>query len=429
MTYRSGVCSFPCLLLASAGFLGLAGSAEAGDAGESREGKPAKGEPRELDFAIRLLTVDANEGIAAGDIDRDGRTDLVAGRHWYRGGDWAPRPLRQIDDWNGYVQSNGDYLFDVNDDGWLDVIAGSFLPTTVHWYENPGAEALRLGHQWREHLLVDTGASANEGQLFEDLDGDGRPEWIVNSWQNDVPMAVWRLEEKQPAGAGDSPQKDGAAEEGAANDGGARYRMRRHQLGPKGNGHGVAVGDLSGDGRPDVLVGQGWYEQPASEPWGQPWTFHADWQLHSSLPMIVTDLDADGDNDLILGNGHDYGLFWWEHVDRDEQGKIAWKKHLIDRSYSQPHTLHWTDLDGDGQEELITGKRYFAHNGGDPGGREMPCLFVYHWDPSAKTFTRQTIDQGRVGTGLQIVAEDLNGDGRTDLAVPGKSGTYLLLAR
>lgn len=412
MSYRR-IAPFFCCCFATVSLLGPSDSAEGGDGDQ-----PA--------FEIRLLSVDANEGIAAGDIDKDGHPDLIAGRNWYRGGDWAPRPLRQIDDWNGYVQSNGDYLFDVNDDGWLDVIAGSFIPTTVHWYENPGAEALRLGQQWPEHLLVDTGASANEGQLFEDLDGDGRPEWVVNSWKNDVPMAVWRLEKKQPAdgsgkqGSSPNPPKDSG--------GGARYEMRRHQLGPKGNGHGLAVGDLSGDGRPDVLVGQGWYEQPESDPWEQPWTFHADWDLHSSLPMVVTDLDADGDNDLILGNGHDYGLFWWEHRSRDEQGKIAWEKHLIDRSFSQPHTLHWVDLDGDRQEELITGKRYFAHNGNDPGGREMPCLFAYQWDPATAEFTRQTIDQGRVGTGLQIVAEDLNGDGKVDLAVPGKSGTYLLLA-
>ena len=95
----------------------------------------------------------------------------------------APRPLRNIEDWNGYVQSNGDYLFDMNGDGRLDVIAGSFIPTEVYWYENPGEEALRLGKQWTQHLLADTGNTSNEGQLMQDVDGDGRPEWLVNSWK------------------------------------------------------------------------------------------------------------------------------------------------------------------------------------------------------------------------------------------------------
>jgi hypothetical protein len=361
-------------------------------------------------FRAQMLTLDGNEGITTGDVDGDGQLDIVAGRNWYRGGQWTPRPLRTIEDWNGYVQSNGDYLWDVNGDGQLDVIAGSFIPSEVYWYQNPGSEALRLGKMWSKHLLVDTEMSQNEGQLMHDIDADGRPEWVVNSWQGDVPMVVWRLVDCEPS------------------DSGARVKMVPHRLGDKGNGHGLAIGDINADGRSDVLVGQGWYEQPASDPWNGPWRFHRDWDLHASVPMIVTDLDGDGDGDLILGNGHDYGLFWWQNDGAGDDGKIAWTQHEIDRSFSQPHTLAWRDVDNDGQAELITGKRYYAHNGNDPGGNEMPCLYYYDWNQDTKAFTRQTIDEGHVGCGLQIATDDLNGDGKTDIAVAGKSGTYVLFA-
>jgi len=365
-----------------------------------------------LSFRAQMLALDGNEGVAVGDVDGDGKPDVVAGRNWYRGGEWTPRPLRTIEDWNGYVQSNGDYLMDVNADGRLDVIAGSFIPSKVHWYENPGAEALRLGKMWPQHLLVDTQVSKNEGQLMQDIDGDGRPEWIVNSWAADVPMVIWRIIDKKPKSVGD-----------------AAVQMVPHRLGEKGNGHGMAIGDINADGRADVLVGQGWYEQPAGDPWSGPWKFHPDWDLHASVPMIVTDLDGDGDGDLILGNGHDFGLFWWQNDGRNDAGKIGWTQHEIDRRYSQPHTLAWRDIDGDGEKELITGKRYFAHNGGDPGGKEMPCLYYYDWDKKLKSFTRHTIDEGHVGCGLQIATADLNGDKKIDIAVAGKSGTYLLFAQ
>ncbi|OYP31095.1 FG-GAP repeat domain-containing protein [Rhodopirellula sp. MGV] len=368
-----------------------------------------------ISFQIRMLALDANEGIAAGDIDGDGKKDLVAGRAWFKGGDWAARPLRNIEDWNGYVQSNGDYLFDLDKDGDLDVFAGSFIPSEVHWYENPGNDGLRLGKQWKQHLLLDTKRSQNEGQLLSDIDGDGSPEWIVNSWAKDCPAYIYRLVEKPDSDVSDSNP--------------ARFELVGHALGQSGNGHGVAVGDLNNDGKVDLMVGQGWYEQPASDPWSQPWTFHSDWDLHSSLPMIIADLDKDGDSDVIIGNGHNYGLYWWEQVGSDsETGKIEFVDHMIDDSYSQPHTLAWADLDGDGDDELITGKRYYAHNSHDPGGNEPPCLYYYRWDPKTKTFTRHTIDEGHVGCGLQIVVEDLNGDSKVDLAVAGKSGTYLLLA-
>lgn len=377
-----------------------------------------RGQESSVKFDVRGLAVDANEGIAAADVDQDGKMDLVAGRFWYQNGDWRARPLRSIEDWNGYVQSNGDYVFDVNGDDLPDVIAGSFLPTEIHWYENPGERGLRLGQLWQQHLLLDSQQTQNEGGLLEDLDGDGRPELIVNRWKKDTPMLIQRLVEKKVESQKKTP-KAGASKP-------AKYEMKTATLGESGNGHGLAVGDLNGDGKKDVLVGQGWYEQPDSDPWGQSWKFHKAWELHASLPMLVVDVDSDGKSDLIFGNGHDFGLFWWKNQGVDEDGQIKWEENEIDKQYSQPHSLAWADLNGDGKPELITGKRYYAHNGRDPGGEEMPCMYYYAWNSENSKFERHVIEEGHVGTGLQIVVEDFDQDGDADIAVAGKSGTYLL---
>jgi hypothetical protein len=360
-----------------------------------------------IKWKIEQLTLDANEGCAIGDMNGDGKPDVVAGRNWYPAPDFKPRPLRTIEDWNGYVQSNGDFLMDVNNDGRMDVVAGSFVPTEVAWFENPGDEGLRLGQTWKRHLFVDTKATENEAQLMEDIDSDGVPEWVVNSWNKKNPMVVWRFVKTEP-----NPESK------------AVYKLEQATIGTAGNQHGMGVGDINNDGRRDVLIGSGWYEHPSENPWGKPWQFHADWDIQGSIPMLVRDVDQDGKNDVLVGAGHDYGLYWWRQLDSKGADGLQFDKRVIDKAFSQPHALALADFDGDGKEELVSGKRYFAHNGGDPGGKDMPEIHVYQYVQGE--FKRSTIEQGHVGVGLQIATGDLNGDKRMDIAVAGKSGTFIL---
>jgi len=370
-----------------------------------------------LKWEIRVLTIDSNEGIDLADFNQDGLIDVAAGRNWYAAPDFTPRPVRTIEDWSGYVLSNGDHAIDLNADGWPDLISGSFNLPEVYWYENPRQPSLNQGKMWNKHLLMDTGASENEGQLLKDVDGDGIPEWIVSSWNAETPLLVWRFRQ-WPVVTTQGPDSDASATHQGA--------MERIVIGEELNGHGLGLGDLNGDGRDDILFESGWYEAPSSDPFHRPWKLHADWKVHASLPILVRDLTRDGRADLVIGRAHDYGLYWWEQEPPSPEGKLNWTEHLIDDSFSQPHSLHWADLDGDGDDELITGKRVYAHNGNDPGGEEPPCIYYFKWREDMRRFDKYVIDEGRVGGGLQIRTADLNNDQRLDIAVAGKSGTYLL---
>jgi hypothetical protein len=374
-------------------------------------------------FDVQLLCVDANEGCDVADLDGDGKLDVAAGRNWYRNPDWAGRPLRAIADWNGYVESNGEHCYDVNGDGRPDVVSMSFLPAQVHWYENPGEKGLKLGLMWQQHLLVDTGYSQNEAAFLHDINGDGVPEWIANSWNKTNPLIVWSLgaetrEVQVPRGK----QTVTESREVPA--------LVRNTIGESGNGHGMAFGDLNNDGREDIVVATGWYERPEGDPLTDVWTWHPLWEdLHSSCPMLIRDFDGDGKSDLMWGRGHDYGLYCWYGRGPDADGKLQFDETEIDSSYSQVHALHFADLDGDGRDEIISGKRYRAHNDGDPGGLDPPLICYYVWTPGARTFTRHTINEGSVGTGLQIRTADLDGDGDLEIVVAGKEGTHILWNR
>ena len=89
--------------------------------------------------------------------------------------------------------------------------------------------------------------------------------------------------------------------------------------------------------------------------------------------------------------------------------------------------MKWIDIDGDGKEELITGKRYRAHNDNDPGANDPVGIYYFKWN--GETFSKQIISYGEYGegkgTGLYFSTADLKSSGRKDIIVAGKDGLFI----
>ena len=361
-----------------------------------------------LRFDVQLLHKDNIESCAVGDLDNDGDLDIVAGERYYLNPDWDPIKFRSIEPFGkDYMQDNGDYMHDVDGDGDLDVIAGQFTLSSVLWFENPGKEGLITEDAWQKHELMETGYKHNEMIFFRDMDGDEIPEYVANSWNSKNPMVIWKFKGKK-----------------------ASKGMSKHVVSESGNGHGQGFGDINGDGHEDIIFMQGWYERPAKNAFGQPWKWRKDFTLpHASCPILVKDLNGDGRNDLIWGDGHNYGLYWHEQMEPRKDGTTVWKHHLIDKKISQLHAITWDDLNKDGQPEIITGKRYYAHSGKDRGAEDEIVIASFQprlSDDGKVSFKKEVLHTGLAGTGLYIHTPDLDGDGWKEIVVPGKSGTHIL---
>lgn len=348
------------------------------------------------------------------DVNRDGRLDIVCGGWWYEApgpggsGAWEKHFVREVEMIRGRYDGYSHLPYDVNGDGWTDVINVNYRSQSMFWVQHPGEE-LASGEPWEKHTIAIPG-SMETGRLV-DVDGDGRLDILPNG----VKFASWWELTKV-----------------AGDDGIARRRWVRHDLPGEVAGHGVGFGDVNGDGRGDVVGPRGWLEAPEDPRRGE-WTWHAEFDLgpDASIPILVADVDGDGDNDLICGRGHNYGVFCMEQIvvtESKEAGPArSWRRHWVDETWSQAHALLWADVNNDGREDLITGKRYMAHDGKDPGAYDPLVIYWYERGETAGSWTRHTIASGeRVGFGLDPKAVDLDADGDLDLVVSGRSGLYWL---
>jgi hypothetical protein len=351
-----------------------------------------------LSFERQRIGTGTYEAGAIFDVNNDGVLDIVSGEYWHPGPEFtASHKITTILEQATYYDDFANYPLDVNGDGYLDIVSGGWFEKKMVWRENPKGEPV----EWTTH---DIGVVGNvERGCFWDIDGDGHVELVPNLPNDGVVIFVL---ERDESGKGTA-------------------KFRRVDVYAEKQGHGLGFGDINGDGRGDIVMHKGWLEAP-EKPFEQPWTYHEELDLgEASVPILVYDVNGDSKNDLIVGQGHDYGLAWLEQGVSD--GKRTWTAHAIESKRSQFHVMELADLDNDGTPELITGKRYHAHNGKDPGAAEPVGL--YYYPMTGTTLKRHVIDYGPAdqasGSGIYFWVEDIDGNGWKDILAPGKEGIYL----
>ena len=356
-------------------------------------------------FRKHTLDLGCCEAVTVADVNLDGRLDIVSGESWYEQlapeGDRGPRfvkhRFRELAYTDFYLEDLSDLAIDVTGNGYPDIVTCSYWSKPLSWWENPG----KAGGPWREHVM-ETGSPVEFAFLVDILNTGKALQLLPQFGKRDFPLSWYEL-----AGTGISEP------------------WIKHEISPMSWGHGIGAGDVNGDGRTDIITPKGWFEAPPDPRKGQ-WTFHPDFVMGDTIFIFAEDVNRDGMPDLVTALGHEYGIFWYEQK-KDSAGRRTWEKHLIDDGFSQAHAMTLVDLNGDGRWDIVTGKRFYAHEH-DPGANEPLGLYWYEpFDSSGRVqWRRHIIDYStRTGAGLQIPVVDLDGDGNLDIVVAGKSGLYL----
>jgi hypothetical protein len=356
---------------------------------------PGPGGVPQAVFTAHRLGSDHAEGITTLDMTGNGRKDILSGAYWYEnpgpnGGEWIRHQYREVGIVNEFVADCGEWTVDVNHDGAPDVVTASWMRNGVWWYENPK----KPGVMWKGHFITDSWDT--EGGWMADINGDGKPDLVLSHYNHSGILWI--------DFSGPTPKV-------------------HHVGGREEDGHGVGIADIDGDGKADIITTTGWFKQIDAD--NDKWEWHPDFHLgDTGFPIIGYDVLNNGKTDIIYGQGHSYGLYWLEQTE-DTKGNRQWVRHTIDESFSQSHALLLADIDGDGQPELITGKRYRGHSGHDAGSFDPLVVYYYKINRKTGEFTRYPISvNGTAGVGTQIIAEDLDGDGDIDLATAGKTGVH-----
>jgi len=293
-------------------------------------------------FTERLVSTQAPQadGVATGDVDGDGDTDIVTGEYGISSIAWYENDGASPPGWTKHIVgfANGAIHVAVGDadrDGDVDVFSANLNDEGINFYENLGGTP----PAWTGRALAEDGGAW--GVDAADVDGDGDLDGIGGLMNNTCgpPMCVgvrWY-----------------------DNDGGTLPNFTPRHVSPGIVGAvSVHAADVDGDGDTDILSVDianhrvFWYENDGAVPPG--WTQRV---ITASAidpwSVFAADVDRDGDTDVLTASVGDDRLAWHEN---DGATPPGWTMHPLPTTTTNgPISVHAADLDGDADVDVVAG--------------------------------------------------------------------------
>lgn len=299
-----------------------------------------------FDGPARFSPGDGPIQTALGDLDGDGRPDLAVINYYANtlsvylntstgpfGGVFAP-PINFPT-----VANPWDLHFaDIDGDGKLDAVVTDWGEDVLSIFRNTSTPG-HISFAPRASFATGDGFHHNLNCGIGDLDGDGRPDVVVPSFDQGAIIVMRNT--STPGTISFAPHVD---------------------IPTMSNPHGVAVQDLDGDGKPDVVVNhhvQGTSGVFVLRNVSQPGTLDADsLQLVARLPangtyVVFGDIDGDGRPEIVTCSWYDHSVTLFQNLSSGALTSNSFGAAVTLPSAGSTKRIAVTDLDGDGRVDLV----------------------------------------------------------------------------
>lgn len=326
------------------------------------------------DLRFRRIRIDSvaedARSVYATDVDNDGDVDVLLASSdddtiaWHENDGKSPPGFEKHEIFTEAEGATSVYAADLDNDGDIDVLSASYIDGLIAWHESDGGSPPTFTY----HGIVKYSLALGSGSISlyaADLDDDGDVDFLSASFSDSVIVT-----------------DDGTIAWFENNGGSAPTFTRRVIWSDAMGAESVYAADLDNDGDLDVLSASSedntiaWYEND----YGLPPTFsrHVISEvIYGANSVFAVDLDDDGDIDVLSTSYLNDTIAWHEN---DGESPPNFKMRLISTKSEGAASVYATDLDNDGDIDVLSASSgddaiaWYENDGGSPPRFEMHII-------------------------------------------------------